>query len=59
MIVAVFALLGTLLGILGTLGVELVRSRTEDKRARQQVPCDDPRTGQMGRWQACPSASPA
>jgi hypothetical protein len=37
MVVAAFTLAGTLLGILGTLAVELVRSRTENVRARQQV----------------------
>jgi hypothetical protein len=37
MVAAVFALIGTLLGILGTLAVELVRGRTENMHARQQM----------------------
>jgi hypothetical protein len=37
MTAAVFALAGTLLGILGTLAVELMRSRTEDARVRQEA----------------------
>ena len=37
MAAAVFALTGTLLGILGTLAVELVRGRTENTHARQQM----------------------
>jgi len=37
MAAAVFALAGTLLGILGTLAVELVRGRTENTHARQQM----------------------
>ena len=37
MTAAVFALAGTLVGVLGTLAVELVRSRTQDMRSRREA----------------------
>ena len=37
MTAAIFALAGTLLGVLGTLAIELVRSRTNDLRSRREA----------------------
>jgi hypothetical protein len=37
MIAAIFALAGTLLGVMGTLAVELTRARTDDIRTRREV----------------------
>jgi hypothetical protein len=37
MVVAIFALAGTLLGVLGTIGVELARTRAGDVRARREA----------------------
>jgi hypothetical protein len=37
MTAAVFALVGTLVGVLGTLVVELARNRTQDKRSRREA----------------------
>lgn len=37
MTAAIFALVGTLLGVLGTLGVELTRTRAEDVRSQREA----------------------
>jgi hypothetical protein len=37
MTAAIFALAGTLIGVLGTLAVELARQRTEDKRSHREA----------------------
>ncbi len=37
MIVAIFALAGTVLGVLGTLAIELTRTRADNIRARREA----------------------